>query len=133
MMTEDNCAMYDGEVYKKVADAKFTYMAHKSLKSYVNGLLADIDVADVLVPYIGQILNLLSEPSCGMVKQLTIDYDYIECQPYAFCFHISKKCFEKDPKDLRGSPRAFVYYKFNEKVPKPKYFMEGNYSRFENS
>lgn len=128
IMVDQGCAMYDGEVYKKVRDGKFTFIMYKSLSSYVMGLLSDVKVADVLVPHIKQIIDLLSDPECGMVKQLVIDFNFIECQPFGYCFNIEKKCFEKDPKELKGSPRAFVYYEYSEeKEPSPKYFVPGAY------
>lgn len=132
IMTDQKCKMFDGEIYKKVKDGKYTYIFYKTLNSYVMGLLSDVQVADVLVPHINQILSLLSDPDCGMVNQLVIDYNFIECQPLGYCFNIPEKCFQKDPKDLKGSPRSFVYYKYSpDKPPSPKYFVPGKYHLFQ--
>jgi len=71
------------------------------------------------------IISLLTQPSCSIIKQISINFDYIEVLPKATFFHISKKTFVYQP-EINGSPRAFVFYNFKHgRVPKPKPFIEG--------
>lgn len=82
-------------------------------------------VADVVASHTYEITRLLSEPSCRVISQLKIDYNFIEVMDGIF-FNIEKKKFEENPVEVNGSPRAFVLYKKTSRVPKPKLFIEGN-------
>ena len=88
-------------------------------------LLKIPSIADVLASIVFSLIKLLSTPSCEIIEQLKIDYDYIEVQPEGWFFHISEKKFVRNP-ELDGSPRAFVLYKYTGTVRKPKEFIEGN-------
>lgn len=125
MLKSGSCAIYNGEVYKKVKDSKYTYVAYKSIKKYIMESLSDPIVAETILPVINQFINLSSDPDCGLIRNLEIDFNFIECQPYGVCFDIEKKSFIKDPINLKGSPRAFSYYQFTGEVPYPKFFIEG--------
>ena len=71
------------------------------------------------------ISKLLSVPSCRIIRNIKIDFNWIEVSDGWF-FNIECKRFEQNPK-LNGSPRAFVVYKFQHEVPYPKAFVEGKY------
>ena len=59
---------------------------------------------------------------------MKMDYNFIEVLPHGVCFNIKEKKFEKDPKELKGSPRAFVKCRYDEKkIPYPRFFVEGNH------
>ena len=117
--------MYDGEIYNKVKDSKYTYIRYKPVKGFLMQVVESREVADVILPCINQLVNVLSDPDCRLIKSIRIDHNFIEVLPRGMCFDIERKKFRKDPKNLQGSPRAFVYYKYNGKVPEPKYFIEG--------
>ena len=53
-------------------------------------LLSNGEVADAVVPYINQVVALLSEPACQIIKPIVIDYNLIECLPSGRVFNISK-------------------------------------------
>ena len=90
-------------------------------------ILGSPDVADVLASHTYEVAKLVSEPNCRIIKQLKINYNYIECLDGMF-FDIEGKCFVEKPENLDGSPRAFILYKFDQsRPPKPKPFIEGNY------
>ena len=60
---------------------------------------------------------------------IMLNYNYIEISdPHGMCFDIEGKKFVLDP-DLQGaSPRAFLYYKYDEDViPYPSKFISGNF------
>ena len=83
---------------------------------------------DPFLSYPFQVVALLSEPACGMMVNITINYNYIEIsEPHGMCFDIEGKKFVLDP-DLQGaSPRAFLYYKYDEDIsPYPSKFISGN-------
>ena len=70
-------------------------------------------------------LSLVSEPTCGLVENLTIDHDYIEVLPSGTCFNIPQKTFEWRPR-MNGTPRPFVHFIYDEHcVPFPRRFISG--------
>ena len=82
-------------------------------------------VADIVAIHVHTLTSLLSEPACRLIKPINIDYNFIEVEE-GYCFNIEKKVFELQPKDLKGSPQAFVKYKYIEgEVPRPRRFTEG--------
>lgn len=127
LLKEAGCALHDGEVYKKEEDAVYTYLPFKPIRTFLMESLSNSSVADVVIPCMNQLLMFLSDADCGLIKSIDIDYNFIEVQPKGYCFDIKKKEFIKDPPDLKGSPRAFIYYNYDGKVPYPKYFVEGKY------
>lgn len=120
-------AVYDGAVYKKVKDSTFTYIFCSTVKDFLMHILGNVEVADQIATYVGQLTNLLSEKSCQLIKPIVIDTNYIECLPEGMCFSIPERIFVMNPKDLKGSPRAFVKYQYTGKVPYPKPFIEGKF------
>ena len=125
-MKQFKYALYDGAVYKMVKESKFTYIFCSTVKNFLLHILGNVEVADQISSYVGQLTNLLSENSCQLIKAIVIDTDYIECLPYGTCFNIPEKKFEKNPDKLKGSPRAFVKYEYDGETPYPKPFVEGN-------
>ena len=126
IMLETQFGLCDGTVYKKLQEAKYTYIYCSSVKVYLMSLLSNMDVADVLAPIMTQLCNLLSESSCRIITPIQIDYNFIEVLPSGTCFDIEKKKFVVDPKDLVGSPRAFVRYQYVDgHILYPTPFIEG--------
>lgn len=125
VMADENCKLHKGFVYKFIPESTKTYTFYKSVKDYVMRIMGNADVADVLANQAYQVTRLLSEPSCRIISQLKIDYNFIEVRDGQF-FNIEKKLFEEKPEGLAGSPRAFVLYRYIPgKIPKPKPFIEG--------
>jgi len=91
-------------------------------------VLSNPEVAEVLAPNINAVSSLLSNPSCGMISQIKIEYNVIEVLPDGMCFHICSKKFVKHDFFKKGyTPRAFVPYTFSEdRVPYPLPFVQGN-------
>ena len=85
-----------------------------------------MEVANVIAPVWGSLNQLLTDPDCQLIRQIKIDYNFIEVLPRGRCFIIEKKRLEFDPVDLEGSTRAFVLYdRAEDDIPCPKYFLEG--------
>ena len=126
VMVEEDCKLRKGYIYKFIQESTATYVCFKSVRDYVMRIMVNQDVADALAGLTWEVIKLLKEPECRMIKQLKIDYNYIEVENGYF-FDIWNKEFVKKP-DLRGaSPRAFVLYKYKRnRIPQPKYFIEGN-------
>lgn len=61
------------------------------------------EVANEIILFSSQLINLLSEKSCRLIPQLVIDYNFIEVLPKGWCFNIEQKKFEKNPVDLKGT------------------------------
>ena len=70
-------------------------------------LLSNGEVADAVVPYVTQVVELLSEPACRIIKPIVIDFNLIECLPSGTVFNLSKKCFGHVGKIIM-SPRAYI-------------------------
>ena len=124
-MEEQNCALFQGCVYKLAPMSTTTFTFYKTAKDYVMSILGNMMIADVVAGQANQISSLLSEPECTSLTQMKIDFDYIEVLPKGWFFKIDEKKFVKNPENLKGTPRAFVAYHYNGKVPKPRKFIEG--------
>jgi len=118
--------LFDGAMYKKAPEAVYTFIYCCTVKNFLLHILGNVEVADQIATFITPISSLLSERSCRAIKPIKLDFNYIEVLPEGFCFNIKEKRFERRPCDLNGSPRAFVKYICNGKVPYPKPFVEGN-------
>lgn len=115
----------NGAVYKKIPEAKYTYVYFGSVHTFLMQSLGNKELANEIVTHVSTLSQLLSQPSCRLVEPMKIDYNIIEVLPSGTCFNIEMKSFSVDP-PIFGSPRAFVRYTFDEnKVPYPKIFVEG--------
>ena len=123
MMESTDVALSNGAVYKKPKICQKTYIYCGSVRKYLMRSLENKQLSNEITPYIQNLVALLSDGDCGLIKQIKIDYDYIECMNGMY-FDILGKRFVKNP-PLKGSPRAYVKYKVPDKVPYPKPFAEG--------
>ena len=122
-MTKFKYALYDGAIYKKVKESRYTYVYGYSVKSFIQRILGNPEAAEQIHGHVSSLIGMLSEKSSRLIKPMEIDFDYIECLN-GYCFSISKKCFIKNP-PLEKSPRAFVRYTYDGNVPYPQYFIQG--------
>ena len=126
-MERNHFGLHNGDVYIKIEESKYTYVHCSTVHDFLMRILSSPEIADIITPFIGQITSLLSDPACRLIRPISIDYNYIEVLPQGCCFNIEKKSFEMDPKELNGSPRAFIYYHYRDYItPYPKLFVEGN-------
>ena len=132
MMKEKGFVLCHGRVYKREAKSKHTFSYHSPVKEYLHASLSNWEVANVLISHVNQISSLLSNPKCGLIKPLKIDYNLIKVLPAGTCFHIAGKRFEFHEKLKPGYfPRAFIEYIYDkDKVPNPKPFIECKLSYF---
>ena len=93
-MKENDFALYQGCIYKKIIESEYTYIYCSAVREYLLNMLGNSEVADVITPYINHISNLLSEPSCKLIKPIVIDFNYIEVND-GVCFDIERKCLLK--------------------------------------
>lgn len=101
-MVQFNYGIFDGSIYRKAPDAKFTFVFCASVHDFVHSILGNAEVADMIASHVTQIIGLLSVKASRLIEPLVIDYNYIEVLPFGTCFNIEKKLFETDPKDLKG-------------------------------
>ena len=124
-MQENNYGLHDGCVYVKLEECQYTYIYCTTVKTYLLKLLRKFEIADVITPYVSTLSGLLSEPACLLIEPIKIDYNYIEVQD-GYCFDIENKKFVRHPKKLKGSPRAYERYSYDENtIPNPEPFIEG--------
>ena len=69
---------YRGDVYKKVAEAQFTFQYLCSMKTFLHKLMGNEAFKDRLVQHLPRQLPTLSEPESSLMHQLKIDKDLIE-------------------------------------------------------
>ncbi|XP_066926777.1 uncharacterized protein [Clytia hemisphaerica] len=129
VMKDEKCELFKGYIYRHVPESTKTYYHYKPVEDYVMRILKNSSVADSLSGQTWDVIRHLEKPSCRIVKQMKMDYNYIEIND-GFFFNIEKKCFEQNPA-LTGSPRAFVIYN-HKKRPNPTPFMEGIMNSFPN-
>lgn len=125
ILEETDSGLSAGCIYVKVPQSTKTFVYSATIDTYLNELLENPIVADVLTPLLPQLTVLLSHPSCKVIKPLTIDYNFIEVSNGYF-FNISEKKFQKNP-NILGSARTFCRYKYDGTIPKPKFFIQGMY------
>lgn len=127
LMDEKGFAFCKGRIFKKKSGSMHTYAYHSSVEDFLMASLSNPELANVLTMHVHYVSKLLSNPTCGLVKQLKIDYNLIEVLPAGTCFHIGAKNFQYHRSMQKGlSPRAFIEYEYDEnKLPNPKPFIEG--------
>jgi hypothetical protein len=102
-MTQFHYGLFDGNVYKRAPESKFTYVYCSSVSDFIHSILGNAEIADIITSHVSQIINLLSVNACRLIKPTTIDFNFIEVMPAGTCFNIEEKKFEVDPKDLKGN------------------------------
>jgi len=95
-------AIFDGSIYKKAPEAKFTFVYCCSIHDFIHHILGNADVANTVAHFAGQIIGLLKVKSCRLIAPIVIDFNFIEVLPLGTCFDICNKTFVKDPKNLKG-------------------------------
>jgi len=95
-------SIYDGSIYKKVPQSKYTSVFCCSISQFLHHILGNSEVADAIAHCIRPIIALLSEKSCRLIQPIIIDYNFIEVLPRGTCFDIEGKTFVKDPENLQG-------------------------------
>ena len=124
-MERKRYALCSGNIYKKIKESKYTYVWCCTVERFLDYAMEDENVRSSILSVLNSVTQLLQRASCRLIKQLVIDYNFIEVQPYGTCFNIMKKCFEKDPK-MNGSPRCFIRYEYRKEfVPYPRPFVQG--------
>ena len=127
LMKEKGYALCDGMIYKKPDEAVFTYVQCSTIRTFIMFCLGNTRIADLLTLYVDRVVELLSDPACGLLKRTTRLYNVIEVLPPGYCFLIKEKRFVKLKKLGDGvTPRAFVRYTYTkDRVPYPLPFIQG--------
>ena len=132
-MLSKQYALCNGSIYRKAPESCFTYVYCCGVKEFVMRSLQNSKIANVLAQHVNNVISLLSNPACRLIKPIMIDYNLIEVQPRGTCFHIAGKFFKKHVK-MRNegvSPRAFVKHEYLEdRVPYPRPFIDGIYQLY---
>ena len=124
-MKSNNYGLHDGCIYKKLEECEYTYIYCTNVKNYFLNLFGNFEIADIITPHITQLTGLLSEPVCQLLEPIKLYFKLVEVSD-EFCFDVEGKKFIKNPKRLKGSPRAYVRYTYHEdKIPNPMPFIEG--------
>ena len=88
VMNDLNYRLHDGEVYRKVSQAKFTFVRSSSVNDSVHALLFNPKMAEVVAPQISSVISILSNSGCQIIRQTEFDYNLIEVKPQGCCFNI---------------------------------------------
>ena len=76
-----NYALYRGHIYKKPSESKFACVYTTTVKSFLNTLLANKKIAEVLISQLQQVNVILSNRECSIIKQIQIYHNLIEVLP----------------------------------------------------
>lgn len=101
-MDQFDYGIFDGSLYMKAPEAKFTYVFCKTVHDFIHSIMGNTEVANVMAHHACQIISLLKVKSCRLIEPIIIDYNFIEVLPRGTCFDIENKSFVKDPKNLKG-------------------------------
>jgi len=102
LMTKLNLGIYEGCIYRKPKEAKYTFVFCSSVFDFIHSILGNPEVANVIAGQVSNIISLMAVPSSRIIKPIIIDHNFIEVQPYGTVFKIEKKVFEVDPETLKG-------------------------------
>jgi len=111
-MAQFHYGIFDGSVYVKAPDAKYTFVFCSNVHDFLHHILGNAEVADHIASHVSQLSSLLSVRACRLIKPIQIDYNFIEVLPLGTCFNIELKRFELDPKDLKGVALTAFYFIF---------------------
>jgi len=103
-MNKFEFALFDGSIYKKCPEAVYTYVHTATVHDFIHYAMGNPEIANEIVSFVSVIINLLSEKSCRLISQISIDYNYIEVQLRDWCFNI-----EKNASDLKGNFHQVLY------------------------
>jgi hypothetical protein len=115
-----------GYVYGRPEGAEITYCKSMTVQDYLDMMLANDAVRELILKHLTQLERLLSRHGCTVVEQISdFDLDVIEVSN-GYAFRISARAFFRYRKeDFRGkSARAFVPYDCLS-PPNPDLFAEG--------
>ena len=65
-MESNGFALRDCAVYKKIEEAKFTFVYWNTVKTFVLNLMGNPKFANVLTPVANTVIGFLSEPACRL-------------------------------------------------------------------
>ena len=129
LMDEKGYTLCDGMIYKKPEETKFTYVLCCDIRKFILLCLKNRKIADLLTLYVDRVVDLLSDPACGLLKRMERLHNVIEILPPGYCFLVTEKRFVKVKRFAEGHfPRAFVRYKYQKDiVPYPLPFIQGKH------
>lgn len=108
-MTEQECKLCNGGVYKKIKEAPIAHKFYKPVKDYVMSTLGDISLADVVASFAFQVtksfFRTIIYHNFSNEDRLQL---YIEVLPKGWFFDISRKLFTNQTVNINESPRSFV-------------------------
>ena len=101
-------ALYDGCIYRRPKEAKYTYVFCSSVHDFVHSALGNEEVAEAIATHTSTIISLLSVSTSRLIKPIEIDFNFIEVLPPGTLFDIEMKCFVSDNSRLRGKDISSV-------------------------
>ena len=122
--------LVEGGIYKKLKVATWTYVYVGKPKDFLVKMSSTVHIMDTIIKHFDKIVMFMSSPYNSFFPTTKIDYNYIEVLANC-CFDIRNKMFVHEPKDLDGSPRAYLNYSYHEDVvPLPTEFAAGIQNSF---
>ena len=126
-MKKKGYAICNGRIYKKAPESQFTFVYCSNVEDFLMRSMSNGNIADAIASYTNTLSNLLSKPSCRLIKPIRRLFNIIEVLPSGTCFMILEKRFVTLKEFPEGcTPRAFVKYEYTKNVvPYPRYFVNG--------
>ena len=119
-------ALYNGKVYKKCDEAKYTYTYKCDVETFVHSLAGNEFFKGRLLKDMKKIIDTLANPFCEVIRPLTVDYNLIEVSD-GKCWSLKERRFVENAIDEKEighvTPRAFSPFDAT-KEPEPRYFCE---------
>lgn len=126
LMSKLGYALYEGEIYKKVKQARYTYSYKCDVSSFIGTLEGNEFFRSRLVRFGDKVKERLKNPKSQLIRQLKILHDLIEVND-GWCLSISQRRFVKEPMsdDQVGNSSPRAYFNCNhETTPDAKFFRE---------
>ena len=85
-------ALYGGKMYKKCDKAKYTYSFKCEVEAFVNSLAANELFKARLLKDMKNVIEILANPHCQVIRPLCVDYNLIEVND-GWCWSIKERRF----------------------------------------
>ena len=108
-MNKFSFAIYDGCIYRKPVEAKYTFVYCSSVHDFIHSILGNEEVAESIASHTATLISLLSVPTCRLIKPIELDFNFIEVLPHGTLFDIEKKTFITDDSKLCGINLKLFY------------------------
>ena len=77
-MNDNDIGLRCGGIYKKLKEAKYTYIYCCEVRKFMSMLMQNSEIANEVLSRKEEISKILEDIDCGIIQQMKIDYNCID-------------------------------------------------------